>query len=958
MGAVYRARQESLGREVALKLLREAADPGGEVDRRFRREMMTMTALDHPGLVRILDGGVESGVPFIAMELVEGKALRAIFEKNLRAPWTVALALAARLGEALAYLHERGVLHRDLSPGNVFLTPDGGVKILDFGLARTHDATVLTAPGQVVGTPAVMAPELLSVGAHAPASDLWAVGCLLYQLLTGRPPYAAPTPAELLMRITSRDAEAPRALVPEIPEAASKLCVTLLSRDPALRGPPAAELAARCEEALGAAGTSVAQELAPGVLARLSAAPPARQRPTAPRRAQSGGAASPSPPPGMGVTSPRAARARARGVWALAFAFGAGLAAAFFASRQAAPVRDVPATPSAPVALEASAPASARPLLSSRWREFTELEPVLRAGGERAKVAVKKLKAALPMDLSAKSECWLHWFEVEAWLADPKRGPAPPRAASSAQGPMDIIDEQACRQRWSMLQPTASPEALGLALRWTCHVPDDGRTWLLLAWALECEGRGDAAKLLYALALQRMDGLSLHRFPETAGRAFARAMFSVPGNHLEETWESYIAIQDDFNMAWIGFLDEVQRSGREMLMDRLVAKSPHGQRVRMSVAQLKVRHLNRTGRYRELLTYMESVVEKMSGYSTFIDQLVQEFAVRGDRAGVDRYVQRLPRWSFVRILLLNETPERRPGKTSEGLDASVLCAHIFARLLAGDAKGASTVWATLAPHQIAELSHSIPPTTVELFGEGGEATGLEANARAGLTGVYHPMFWRCWETAAGAYHGPRTTEVARQSLATLRRETARGSLAPMIEAIWHARGGRHAQALTTLSGRQDLDVAVVAGQTYAAHWVVEILTRPFWLGDPEAAKHLARGRSLGLLDGIPPRMVTYVDQVAAGDFETAAATMQELRQGGSYFTLAILVESWWQRRRGDRAARDRWLRTLDLILRGRGASVRCAPGPRCRGSGARSCGRARRPRPSAWGPRTVSATSW
>lgn len=180
-GVVYRCRDRELGRPVALKVLKKASEPAARD--RFLREGRVAARVEHPNLVRVLDQGLtEDGAPFLVTEFVDGPSL----EARLRAPVPVAQARVwlRQLLEGLAAAHEAGVLHRDIKPANVLLGP-GGARLADFGLARHAAEATLTATGQVVGTPAYMAPELFAQGTPNPASDLWSLGALGYELFYG-----------------------------------------------------------------------------------------------------------------------------------------------------------------------------------------------------------------------------------------------------------------------------------------------------------------------------------------------------------------------------------------------------------------------------------------------------------------------------------------------------------------------------------------------------------------------------------------------------------------------------------------------------------------------------------------------------------------------------------------------------------------------------------------------------
>ncbi|MBE9498603.1 serine/threonine protein kinase [Streptomyces sp. GKU 257-1] len=250
MGQVWEARDETLGRPVAVKvisLLTGGGSRGEEARARFLREARITAHLQHPHIVTIHDlgeSGPENGnAPFLVMELVRGEGLDIILARG-----GVRLEEAARWGaqvcEALTEAHAAGVMHRDIKPSNVFITHTGDVKVLDFGVARAADpyatTTRLTQTGFIVGTPPYMAPEQAR-GHPEPSSDLYALGCLLFELITGRLPFQAPDSVGYLTAHLSQEPPAPSSVRPDIPGAWDSLVLRLLSKGPAERYGTAAD---------------------------------------------------------------------------------------------------------------------------------------------------------------------------------------------------------------------------------------------------------------------------------------------------------------------------------------------------------------------------------------------------------------------------------------------------------------------------------------------------------------------------------------------------------------------------------------------------------------------------------------------------------------------------------------------------------------------------------------------
>ncbi|MFC8720084.1 protein kinase [Kitasatospora sp. NPDC057198] len=252
MGQVWEAHDEALDRLVAVKvvsLLNGGGSRGDEERARFLREARITARLQHPGIVTVHDVG-ESGegrdrAPFLVMELVRGEGMEAMLRRGAVEPSRVA-RWGAQICDALAAAHDAGIMHRDIKPSNVIVTPTDGVKVLDFGIARAAGSTAsggrLTRTGFIVGTPPYMAPEQAR-GFPEPSSDLYAVGCMIFELLTGRLPFQAPDTVGYLAAHLTEEPPAPSAVVPGIPAAWDDLVLTLLRKEPARRFPDAAALA-------------------------------------------------------------------------------------------------------------------------------------------------------------------------------------------------------------------------------------------------------------------------------------------------------------------------------------------------------------------------------------------------------------------------------------------------------------------------------------------------------------------------------------------------------------------------------------------------------------------------------------------------------------------------------------------------------------------------------------------
>jgi eukaryotic-like serine/threonine-protein kinase len=296
MASVLLCQDERLGRLVAVKRLH--ADSPADVEKRFLREARVGASLNHPNLVSVYDTATDSEGVLIVMEYVEGEALSWTLKRGPLRPERVA-RMVRDLGAALDYVHEQGVVHRDVKPGNVLLRKDGVTKLVDLGIATASDLSRITRSGMVLGTAAYMAPEQLEGGETRPAADVYALAAVAYEALTGRRPRPGRTPVEVAHQIATAPPPDLRELWPDAPPAAAELLERGMARDPAER-PSAGELAAELTPALEqtrprAEPAATPTRVAPGVAA--ARVEPHGQISDDPARAGTGAAAmGPAPP--------------------------------------------------------------------------------------------------------------------------------------------------------------------------------------------------------------------------------------------------------------------------------------------------------------------------------------------------------------------------------------------------------------------------------------------------------------------------------------------------------------------------------------------------------------------------------------------------------------------------------------------------------------------------------------
>jgi eukaryotic-like serine/threonine-protein kinase len=259
MGVVWRARQISLNRPVALKMVLRGELAGDSDRARFRGEAEAAGRLTHPNIVTVHEVGEHDGQPYFAMQLIEGPTLAQRLAHGPLPPRQAA-DLLAKVARAVDHAHRQGILHRDLKPSNILLDDAGEPHVTDFGLAklsresaalRSEDSTSRlnkTMSGTILGTPAYMAPEQAAGGKDlTPAADVYALGCILYEALTGRPPIQAPTPLDTLLLVLEQEPVPPRLLNPGVPRELEAVCLKCLSKSPASRYSSAADLAGDLE---------------------------------------------------------------------------------------------------------------------------------------------------------------------------------------------------------------------------------------------------------------------------------------------------------------------------------------------------------------------------------------------------------------------------------------------------------------------------------------------------------------------------------------------------------------------------------------------------------------------------------------------------------------------------------------------------------------------------------------
>lgn len=247
MGIVYRAHQASLHRVIALKVLPRELEHDREAVRRFQEEGVTAARLRHEHVVAVYDAHVDEPPYYIAMEFLEGESLSELVRSRGRLGPDTAADIAVQLCRALDHAHSRGIIHRDVKPANVIVSPGGKVTLTDFGIARMQDRTQVTSAGAVLGSPHYMAPEQAQGKPADSRSDVYGCGAVLYAMLTGTAPFQGDDTLAVMYQIVHHDAPAVRESVPEVPAELEAMVAKALSRDPEARYQSTAEFMADLE---------------------------------------------------------------------------------------------------------------------------------------------------------------------------------------------------------------------------------------------------------------------------------------------------------------------------------------------------------------------------------------------------------------------------------------------------------------------------------------------------------------------------------------------------------------------------------------------------------------------------------------------------------------------------------------------------------------------------------------
>ena len=243
MAIVYKARDIVLNRHVAVKVLRDEFTTDEEFIKRFETEAQSAARLTHPNIVSIYDVGMDNGIYYIVMELIQGKTLKEIIvEEGGPLPWKWSVNVAMQIASALEMAHKNNIIHRDIKPHNIIITEDGVAKVTDFGIAKAVSNSTITAFGKTIGSVHYFSPEHARGGYTDAKSDLYSLGVVMYEMVTGKVPFDADTPVSVALKHMQEEAVEPRTVNPNVPEAVNKIIMKALQKEPVMRYQTATEM--------------------------------------------------------------------------------------------------------------------------------------------------------------------------------------------------------------------------------------------------------------------------------------------------------------------------------------------------------------------------------------------------------------------------------------------------------------------------------------------------------------------------------------------------------------------------------------------------------------------------------------------------------------------------------------------------------------------------------------------
>lgn len=933
MGNVYRAVHETLGREVAIKVISDAARGEENAERRFMREGRLASNVTHPVLVRVYDVGSQDGQLYIVMELVDGVTLGELSLRTGPMHWANGFALAARVADALAALHAAEILHRDVKPANVMVNADGHVKLLDMGLARSPGSTAITVTGEFVGTLKYVAPEVLLGEPPTGAADVWSIGCLIHELLTSQSLARSDHTLGLVDEIVNVGLKPLAPVVDSVPAAVVSCVTSFVHPDASLRPTMAQardQLVALLNE-LG--GVSPDDVLAPGFLERCRSKPLAppmarvtgavpRPKPTpaqrgapsragtpdapvapgdagfdrtiAPRRSARTAAIRPAPPVSDASQSssshsiPAAPSAR-RAFTAFSIGAAAALVMGFaFGVRHPTPPPSPPATSASAPPSVAPAPAASVTPVPRRGPSFTELRavyrqaiPRLQAGRDTASKTIAELRR-LPggIDLGREPAHWLRWIQLAAWL-DAGAAGDPPRDRAAEPNPDGAVQEAVLRitlADLSRYQNEPSARRASVAMRSVTAYPKLGVGWLALGRVLELEGRLTEALGPYRIGLPLTTADTMEQAPRLAWAGLARALSRLPGHDLENEWPAWVR-GDQSDGAWGGLFEALRDQDPEISLRlvRAAAETPGGEMAALELGRI----LLERGEASEALLIWQRALRYVPRSIRLSEKLIDYHLARGDIASCRELRDAKLLCDEAENVVDRCDPLVKPPYRPAMADRP-LTLDLIDRIMAGDVEGATLRLGPLSRNSITRQDARMGVLGALLAaGDAGRSKEIVGM----LSDGFHPDIWI---TASGALAHPAGRPLFD---ATFERALAQGAddvnRMSAIRALWLTRNSKFDEARRVL-----MTAGESASRKYLAMAAAELTTALLMAGEKplsvQDVPELGRRRDLASRLIAALALANY-DDAAAAAWECWSARSLEPTWGVVFLRIAAFA---------------------------------------------------------------------
>jgi tetratricopeptide (TPR) repeat protein len=908
-GAVWQAIQRNLDRPVAVKVLHASAVPDAVQLVRFQNEARITATLSHPNIVILLDYDLAGGTPWIAYEYIAGRSLRDRLATG-PVPWPAVVEIGRQVASALETAHGLGVLHRDIKPDNILESESNLYKVADFGIAlwRVGDSR-LTASGTILGTPEYLSPDQILDRPPGPESDVYALGATLYELLTGRPPFVAAKPTDLLTQKLTKDPPRPRLRRGHFPDQLADILLKALARDRTASFASAAEFR-------GALDSLPPEEHATAAIPR---SPLSGGVPTVAVRAPPNTAIRPLTPRGV-------RRSIFRGVPVLGVLFAAVLV---FAARW---MQVTPPTPQ-PAPSRSPAPVARNTgVLTGGWQPFVALLPKLEGDSTARLSALGTLHAALlakgtavrpPVDFGSDPDCWSCWIKANQWLEKPQ-GTRPPlfRRRRPANEFEAMTDDLILKSRIAGLAPPLTPALVTSVFSLLSGEPEQGRHWFMLGRLLELDGRPEAAITAYRAAFYLQPHGPLSGDSLLLWTGLARAIGLLREQRFKDEWLEYLQptstrTSTELDQIWLGLVEGHSASREQCiqtldLMRRTIELNLSSARTYLRLGKCHLQgYLDEEDAPRALATW-EAGMRACPADADLQAEVILFHLQRGDIQRAQQVVTTLdPPARSLHQLALVSRPAVQDGYMltllrDDKADAFAPCMYVFRLMEAGR-------WA------------QAEQATLDLLNRVKDCAQVGWMARtvlaAGVNSQWCTNYWTVdlfspgrnpisWNITAGIFTTPAGAPLMEQLLDIGRRRREPGLA--LAEALWLSRRRQYKESLDVVE-----KIASEPPVPFSLAAIAEVLTRPMWaaaLGDHDAESQASRARRLAVSNPYG-RYLLYLEQMKQGDFQRAAATAHQQFLGQPFCPLWQLVAIWNAARLKDSARLHSELKRARIICR-------------------------------------------